>query len=354
MLYPAPFFALPTAQEHKPAFGTLPQNLRAQISALCKSDIAEGVSVYGSLSATAGFALTLRDGRRIFAKGSHPGEMSHATLHIKSEIQAYQTLPVLRSVAPAFIGVVSDGNEDGWTLGLWEYADTDARAPVRERTADIMQHLARVHAAAIPGVFTADAHTHNYLSLFLRDEKKWRRIKDEPKIKNKLLGVFEDEDAAAMFFSGALETLCTLQSAAADFDFKSGLIHGDLRLDNILLTEARIYIVDWPNACRGPVAFDALMLSVHLEAMGFGRAEDFLSLYDAEAGTDFAQTNSEELIIMAASMAGFFADQVYRAVPEKMPRLRWMQKSLFFGLLSLLHRHGRIESPPRMSGLRYI
>ncbi|MBW7909703.1 MAG: aminoglycoside phosphotransferase family protein [Alphaproteobacteria bacterium] len=354
MLYPAPFFAPPTAQEHKPAFGTLPQNLRAQISAVCKSDIADGISVYGSLSATAGFAVTLADGRRVFAKGSHPGEMSHATLHIKTEIQAYETLPVLRGVAPAFVGVVSDGNEDGWTLGLWEYADKDVNAPVRMRAADIMRHVAAVHASAIPAAFTADARTHNYLSFFLRDEKKWRRIKDEPKIKNKLLGVFENEDAAGTFFSGALETLCALQAAAADFDFKPGLIHGDLRLDNILLTDARTYIVDWPNACRGPVVFDALMLSVHLEAMGFGQAEEFLSLYDAEAGTRFAQTNSEELLIMAASMAGFFADQVYRAVPEKMPRLRWMQKSLFFGLLSLMHRYGRIESPPRMSGLRHI
>lgn len=353
MRCPAPFFEPPQALEHKPSFAELPLHLREKIATLCGSEVMEGSVLHGSLSATAGFVLTLQDGRKIFAKGSHPQEMSHGTLHIRSEAQAYQLLPVLKSAAPHFIGIVSDDNEDGWTLGLWDYIARDTADAADVDIAAAMRKLAAVHNSAIPAVFTADAASHNYLSLFLRDEKKWRRVRDEAKIKDKLLSVFEDEQARP-WLDRQLDILCAMQGAVPAFDFQTGLIHGDLRLDNILAMPAHTYIVDWPNACRGPVVFDVLMFSVHLESLGYGRAEDFISLYDAAAGTAFAQKNNQELMIMAASMAGFFADQVYRAVPEKMPRLRWMQKSLFFGLLSLMNRHGRIESPPRMSGLLRI
>lgn len=357
MRCPAPFFEPPQALEHKPSFADIPLSLREKIADICGSPVMDGAILHGSLSATAGFVLTLQDGQKIFAKGSHPQEMSHGTLHIRSEAYAYQVLPALKSVAPRFIGLVSDDHEDGWTLGLWDYIARDkANAPDVD-IADVMRKIASVHKSEIPATFTANAAAHNYLSLFLRDEKKWQRVRGEAKIKDKLLSVFDDEQAH-LWLDRQLDSLCAMQAAVPAFDFQTGLIHGDLRLDNILAapphTYPHTYIVDWPNACRGPVIFDVLMFSVHLESLGYGRAEDFISLYDVAAGTAFAQKNNQELMIMAASMAGFFADQVYRAVPEKMPRLRWMQKSLFFGLLSLMNRHGRIESPPRMSGLLRI
>jgi sulfur relay (sulfurtransferase) complex TusBCD TusD component (DsrE family) len=51
---------------------------------------------------------------------------------------------------------------------------------------------------------------------------------------------------------------------------------------------------------------------------------------------------------MLSALAGFFADQAYRAVPPKLPRLRWMQKLMLHACLQALHRRGIVDSPPIM------
>ncbi|MDP2205770.1 MAG: aminoglycoside phosphotransferase family protein [Alphaproteobacteria bacterium] len=351
---PLPFFDPPAAREAKPSFDLLPPEMRQKIEARLSGEIISGEVVYGSLSSSAGYVLTFDSGLKVFAKGSHPDEMSHGTLHIRQEIRAYEYVPVLKETSPRLYSWVSDNNEDGWTLGLWSFIAQDDSADFAQRVSGVMALVAQVHGAAVPEGIVPDARAHNYIGAFLADEKKWRRIEAEASIRAKFLNLFEDPAAAQAWLGRNIAALIALQADAAVRVFTQGLIHGDLRTDNILFDKDRSWLVDWPNACMGPRTFDLVMLFTHLESTGFGAAENFLPLYDAAAGTRFATSEIDEIATMAGSMAGYFADQAYRGVPEKLPRLRWMQKSLLCAQLQLLARLGRIESPPRFSGQRDI
>jgi hypothetical protein len=351
---PLPFFAPPAAREAKPPFDTLPPGMRQKIESRLSGEITAGDVVYGSLSSSAGYVLTFDSGLKVFAKGSHPEEMSHGTLHIRTEIRTYEYVPVLQETSPRLYSWVSDNNEDGWTLGLWSFIAQDETAKFSDRAPEVMALVAKVHAADIPEGILPTAQKHNYIGAFLTDEKKWRRIEGEASIRAKFLNLFEDPAAAQDWLARNITTLIALQVDAAARPFVQGMIHGDLRTDNILFGKDRSWLVDWPNACIGPRAFDLVMLFTHLESLGLGLAESFLPAYDAAAGTAFATSDIDDIAAMAGSMAGYFADQAYRSVPEKLPRLRWMQKSLLCGQLQLLARLGRIESPPRFLGQRDI
>jgi len=349
-----PFFAPPSARESKPPFDILPDDMRRKIESRLAGAIVSGETVYGSLSSSAGYVLTFDSGLRVFAKGSHPEEMSHGTQHIRSEIRAYEYVPVLRDVAPRLYSWVSDNDEDGWTLGLWQYIACDESADIAARIPDVIKTITHVHGAQIPEGALPQARAHNYIGQFLDGAKKWRRIADEAAVRTKFIALFEGAATATHWLEKNISALVALQEEAATRSFREGLIHGDLRIDNLLFAKDRTLFVDWPNACSGPRVFDLVMFFSHLESSGFGTAENFLSLYDAEAGTGFATSQSDEIAVMAGSMAGYFADQAYRSVPEKLPRLRWMQKSLLCAQLHWLARMGRIESPPRFADQRHI
>ncbi|MFN7115130.1 MAG: aminoglycoside phosphotransferase family protein [Alphaproteobacteria bacterium] len=353
---PAPlcFFDPPAARESKPSFDLLPPDMRQKIESRLSGEIVSGDVVYGSLSSSAGYVLTFDSGLKVFAKGSHPDEMSHGTLHIRQEIRAYEYVPVLKETSPRLYSWVSDNNEDGWTLGLWSFIQQDEKVHFTQRVSDVMALVAQVHAAVPPDNILPVAQSHNYIGAFLKDEKKWRRIESEAGISTKFLNLFEDPAAAQVWLAQNIAALIALQAETAARDDTPSMIHGDLRTDNIIFGKDRSWLVDWPNACLGPRVFDLVMLFTHLESTGFGAAEDFLPIYDAAAGTRFATSDIEAVAAMAGSMAGYFADQAYRSVPEKLPRLRWMQKSLLCGQLRLLSRLGRIESPPRFLGQRDI
>lgn len=328
----------PQGSEKKPDFTTVPQDIRHQLEQLCGHAIVSAETAYGGLSSSAGFILTLQDGAKLFAKGTHPDEMAHGTANLLQEIETYQNIPVLKKVSPRYIGKVWDGDEDGWMLGVWEYIEHDpARASWPQMLSCIRDwQQDQAAATALP-----HARDHNYISLFFSAEKKWQRLRDEQKTKEKFLTLFEDAAAAENWLQRSLPALCAEQRRANEAQGKEVLLHGDLRRDNFLFARDRAYVIDWPNACRGPAEFDLSFLCANLEALGAGRCLDLLRQANADMGA---------AVPVMAAMSGYFADQAYRAVPDKMPRLRWMQKAMLLSLLNTLSGLGIIESPPKMGG----
>jgi len=347
-----PLFAEPKTPETKPAFDDIPEDILKKIGRRLAGEVIEGDIAYGSFSASAGYVLTLDSGLKVFAKGTHPGETAHGTQHLRQEIAAYENLPVLKDVSPAYYSFVTDNDEDGWSLGLWEYIRPDPIAPAAPEIRDIMTQLVKVHQCAVPPDVLLPAGAQNFIAGFFYDDKKWRRLADEEKVREKFLSLFSDAGKGAAWLSQSLEILIALQADNATRVYAEGLIHGDLRMDNILFGQGRTYLVDWPNACIGPVLFDLVFISAHSESLGIGAAEDFIAAYEEVGGRAFSSDEAvaEELCAMLGAVSGYFADQAYRAVPEKLPRLRWMQKSMLLACLNILSRFGKIESPPPFAG----
>lgn len=347
-----PLFAEPAVSEIKPDFDAIPEDILKKIGRRLAGEVEDGEIVFGSFSASAGYVLTLDSGLKIFAKGTHPNEMAHGTQHLRQEIAAYENLPVLKDVSPAYYSFVTDNDEDGWSLGLWEYILPDPVAHATTAMDDVMTQVVKVHQSDVPPDVLLHARAQNFISGFLNDEKKWRRLRDDAAVQEKFLTLFEEAAAGKAWLEKALPVLTDLQTRNAGAVYVEGLIHGDLRMDNVIFGQGRTYLVDWPNACIGPVVFDLVYITAHLESLGTGKAEDFIAAYKNAGGRAFTDdaAAAEELCPMLAAISGYFADQAYRAVPEKLPRLRWMQKSMLLACLNILSRFGKIESPPRFSG----
>lgn len=329
----------PEAREKKPESTDLPPALFRRLEKLCGDRVVSSEVMYGGLSASAGFAMTLSSGARIFAKGTHPAETSHGMANLTQEIEAYEKLDILREISPPYIGLVSDGEQDGWMLGVWNFIENDPKLATAAR---MMATLHRSHDADAGKYALTPARKHNYLGFFFTNEKKWLRPRHDPVIRKKLIDLFEDPYAAAAWFDKNIVALCDYQARVVKLRGREGLLHGDLRADNFLFAADRTYIIDWPNACLGPLVFDQCFLLSNLEALGHGKTDEFLAGLD---GIDW-----DEAIVMLASLSGYFADQAYRNVPDRMPRLRWMQQSMLLAQLKTLARLGIIESPPKMRG----
>jgi hypothetical protein len=390
---PTFLFPEPAVREAKPAFADIPPVISEKIAIALGASVIGGDVVYGGFSAAANFVLTLADGRKVFAKGSHPGDDSHAVQTLRQEVLAYQNIPVLRDISPRFLGVVEDGDEDGWALGVWEYVERVIESPSLStllKVLDIVScqdnftihpgegrgldllppeagyndnrpfvlkdssYAPQTRRMPDPGLrrggqgldnykeqgatspFLTNCRQRSYVSGFFKDEKKWRWIAENAPAKDRFLSLFVDQEKGKAWLSRNLPPLLTLQEKIKTLEAEEGLLHGDLRLDNVFQDKnGKAYIVDWPNACRGPLVFDRLFLGASVEMHGLGRVEDVLKVPS---------------LPLAVSIAGYFADQAGRVVPQKLPRLRWMQKSMLAALLAYLTRAGVTESLPEISG----
>jgi hypothetical protein len=315
--------------------------MREKIADLVKSPVIAGRVAYGGLSSSAGYILDLADGRRIFTKGNHPEEMAHGTANLRQEIGIYQAVPALKKIAPGYIGCVGDGDEDGWMLGILECLEI---VPVEARASiGLMAETMAAWNAGAPPITGLDLATeHNYLRLFFNAEKKWRRLRDEKKVRERFTALFLQKDEIEAWLNKNLDRLISQQHPIDNISPR-GLIHGDLRLDNFLFTRQRGYAVDWANACLGPVLFDVLFLATNLEGLGLCRAEEFVAAYQDKTGIVF---NTTDMIRMLSALSGYFADQAYRDVPPKLPRLRWMQKCMLKSQLEMLARLSGVDSLP--------
>lgn len=332
-----PLFPEPFAKEAKPSFAQIPPVLLLKIEDMFSEKILAGSTAYGGFSAAAGFIITFKSGRKVFAKGSHPKDTAHGTQNLRQEIRVYADVPVLHEISPRYLGFVQDDDEDGWMLGFWEYIEPAGKLVVE----DMIEALVRFQRDG--AVNLKSATEQNYISLFLNGEKKWHRIDEEAATAEKFICLFSDAAAGRQWLRKNIGTLCALQDKAVEGTM--GLLHGDLRADNFLCGKDKTFVIDWPNACRGALIFDAMFLFANLESLGLCNMESAFAIFEKKGGVNFS---TEQKSIAAAHLSGFFADQAYRAVPEKLPRLRWMQRGMLCALLLFLSRLGIIDSPPKM------
>lgn len=340
-------FILPEPErlEDKPPFDALPRHILEQIGDVAGSAVTGGDIVYGGFSPSAGYVLNLQNGNRVFVKGTHPNEMSHGTATMRQEISIYQNINILKKIAPRYLGMASDGNEDGWMLGVWNYIERTDQKISATGLVDILVAMQSDQSAKEK---LEPAEKRNFIEFFFQKDRKWQRIAEEKKIRDKFVTLFQDQQAGVAWLDRNLKTLCELQSRIDTLQSPRGLLHGDLRLDNVVQDKTgHLYIVDWPNACYGPLVFDTVFLFAHASACGYGSVDDLFGLYRERGG---AAISREDRHVMMAVIAGFFADQAYRQVPERLPRLRWMQKIMLHGLLQALSLDGVIESTPEFAG----
>ncbi len=112
----------------------------------------------------------------------------------------------------------------------------------------------------------------------------------------------------------ALEATWAVQAAG------DTLLHGDIRADNLLLTDDRVTMVDWPHAYRGAAYCDLVFFAPSVAMQG-GPEPDAL-LARSRIGRTVGR---DALAALVCALAGYFTERALRPAPPGLPTVRAFQ-----------------------------
>jgi Ser/Thr protein kinase RdoA (MazF antagonist) len=120
-----------------------------------------------------------------------------------------------------------------------------------------------------------------------------------------------------------LERLVELEAdAAVAVDAGDTLVHGDIRSDNVLLSDASVFFVDWPHASIGAAVFDVVVWAPSVTLEGGPDPEALLRRCRTGSGADPDATTA-----IVAMVAGFFTHHGTQPAPPGLPTLRSFQEA---------------------------
>lgn len=336
----------PPQKEARPEWADLPPEVVAEIEKITGKILNADIA-WGGYSPSACFRAFAADGAKYFIKGSHPAQTAHGAKALRQEIHAYRTLGFLQELAPRFHGSISVGDEDDWHLGIWDMVDGKTALPwTEEKAAAVVELLWRLHNVprkAVPDL--PHGRDSNHVSDFFLGERLWKRFEreDDSNRQQHFAELFEDADAARRWLDKYLPELVRLQSRMHAMTGPEGVVHFDLRSDNILFdASGRAVIVDWTDSCWGQVLVDVALLAQCIAAESAIPPQKIIQRYAQVSGRSYTP---EDVLSVVSTVTGYFADNAWRTVPAELPRLRWVQKICLHAGLSWLAAEGVAPLP---------
>ncbi|MEU1243856.1 phosphotransferase [Micromonospora parva] len=306
-LPPVPYHA--SAQ--RPSWPALPAALRAAVADRLGAPVVTA-RVAGA-GFTRGFAAVLdtADGARAFVKAAPAAEQPHLVDWYAREAAILDRLPVdLPAPRPRWTlsaagwFVLCTDAVDGHTPSLpWAPAELDATlAGYAQIAAALADPPAELTALGLPRL--AD--------LARSDILWWEEVaagrEPTPPLPAPLLARLPE--------LVELESLLPRYAAGA-----TGLIHGDLRLDNVLIgSDGRAWFCDWTWVCSGPAWFDLAGLLLTAYASGLD-ADRLFATHPACAGAP-----ADALDAALAALAGYYLTGAAAAPPTASPHRRAHQR----------------------------
>ncbi|MFB4282986.1 aminoglycoside phosphotransferase family protein [Nonomuraea sp. MTCD27] len=251
----------------------------------------------GGFSPAAAVRLRTDNGRRAFVKAVGPEPNADTVRIYQAELKIAAALP--ESVpAPRLL----TGFElAGWVALVFE--DVEAEHPElpwrRDQLDRVLAAVKEMSEALTPSPIDAPEIGEVFGQAF----QGWRRL-----LKEDTSGL----DPWALRHLGELAELESGWAAAAAGDT---LVHADLRADNILLTDDRVYVVDWPWACRGAPWFDTVGMLPSVSMQGGPSADELFDL----PGLPVTQ--------VVAAVTGYLVRQGRQPDPPGLPTIRAFQRA---------------------------
>jgi Ser/Thr protein kinase RdoA (MazF antagonist) len=204
--------------------------------------------------------------------------------------------------APALLHVYDDGE---WVA--LAFAEVDGRLPHTPWDADELDRVftaVRALGALVPrGPLSTVAQ--QYGEMFTG----WRTLaRDSP------------DHVDDPWCRARLDDLATTEAGWEDATRGDGLIHGDVRSDNVLLTNDRVVFVDWTSTCTGAPWFEIVALLPSIELERGGEPEAVL----ARLGLDIPR---DALLPLVVAIAGYFAERGRLPDPPGLPTVRAFQRA---------------------------
>jgi hypothetical protein len=301
-------------QQQRPTYSDLPQQLRFSIDEWLGARVTAASAIPGGFSPGLIAKLDISDGRRVFIKSLPEKVNNEAAYLYRSEITICRSLPVHAPRPGLKYGpwpqLLWSDDSGGWVTMIFEYVD--GRPPRIPWQPDELRRV----VSAIESFATAMTPTagpmRNITEVYGDRFTGWRELARLPA---------GDRQLAQLdpWARDRVEELAELEADWAGGQHGS-LLHGDLRSDNLLLTDEQVVMVDWPWACTGPAWYDLMMMlpSVRLE-----RGPCPQEVFDRSVLAKDA--DQAEVTSVLAALTGFFVRQSLLPAPSGITALREFQ-----------------------------
>ncbi|TVY09081.1 phosphotransferase [Paenibacillus cremeus] len=307
-------------REPKPYWRDVPLELRKQIEEKMVSSIRMATRVFGGYGPTATFRIFLEDGRTLIAKGAGQGSIAENWRVLPLEEAMYRDVTAINPISPRYFGSVS---VDGWHLLLLEDLRNAKKVPPWSEAVALqaMRDIAAFHVRGL----SEDGKVEAMAGKGVTDN--WLNIKNNIDERNYFLGLFhENRNKAEAWLDAVIDTLIPIEGELMRPDQPWGLIHKDIRSDNLRFRNGNLVLFDWALACRGPLIFDVGFFFPSIEGEGGPIAERLLPEYKNEMashGLEFPVFAEQSV---AVATAGFFATRAGKPPIPLLPRLRYIQR----------------------------
>ena len=302
--------APPPAEGVRPAWSAMPEGVLSALEGWLGSAVTTAESQAGGFSPGIAARIRTVDGTRCFVKAVGPLPNRDSPGMHRREAQIVAAMP--DDVAVPRLLWSHDDEESGWVLLVFQ--DIEGKHPEMPWRLDeldrVIEGLAKLADALTPSplpVTLAGSATR----AFQRSINGWRQLSEGPP---------SDLGSLDAWSRRNLDRLVELESQAPDAVDGDTLLHLDVRADNILLAENRVWLFDWASACVGASWVDAVGFAPSVAMQGGPPPEQVIARHPAARSADPASITAA-----VASVAGYFTRGALQPPPPGLPTLREFQ-----------------------------
>lgn len=309
----------PEAKGERLAWEELPESVRQALEDHFGARVERAETQVGGFSPGAASRLALSDGQRIFVKavGSHPNTRS-PNIH-RSEARIAAALPEA-TPSPRLLWTFDDGD---WVALVFE--DIEGHTPrlpwERSELERVLAAVTDLTTILTPAPIEVPAAAEQWRRAFTG----WRRFAATSES-----GEIEALDSWSRHH---VDHLAALESDWQDAAAGNTLLHNDVRADNLLITPAKVYFVDWPWASIGAEWFDLVLMLPSVAMQGGPDPDAIVRTHPLTKRVDDDALNS-----VLAAAAGFFMWFSAQPPDPGLPTLREFQRAQGVRALAWLRR----------------
>ena len=300
----------PPAQGVRPAWSTMPGGVLSVLEGWLGSAVTTAASQAGGFSPGIAARIRTADGDRYFVKAVGPLPNPDSPGMHRREAQIVAAMP--DGVAVPGMLWSHDDDETGWVLLAFQDIDgRHPRMPWRLEELDlVIDGLAKLADSLTPSPLPVSL-AGSARRAFQRGINGWRQLAEGPP---------SDLDRLDGWSRRNLDKLVELESQAPDAVDGDTLLHLDVRADNILLADKKVWIFDWASACVGAPWVDAVGFAPSVAMQGGPPPEQVVARHPSARSAD-----PSNITAAVTSVAGYFTRGALQPPPPGLPTLREFQ-----------------------------
>jgi hypothetical protein len=297
----------PAAEGVRMQWAEIPARVRGEIERELGAPVRSAASQAGGFSPGVAARLQLDDGTRAFVKAvSSTPNADSPNIH-RREARIAAELPAAAPV-PSLRWSYDDGE---WVVLVFD--DIDGKSPTLPWEPDeltrVMLALYEVSRALTPSPIVVEPASEWMARLF----GCWSKFADDAAATDRLSAGWRTR----------IDDLVALEANWPAAVAGGTLLHLDTRADNLLLTDDRVYVVDWPWATIGTPWVDLVSMLPSVAMQGGPDPELLWGAHPLARGVD-----RERVDAFLAALAGMFSWQSLQSPAPGLPTLRPFQAAL--------------------------